>query len=339
MDHPVLARMTDGTAREATPGLTASPATVATVRSGTCGADCVADPCTLRDMRAGQRAGERHPGITLWAELAVLAHLTGWPMPIPQDPLIKLLTQWPARLRDCALSQAVDQAVASRTPLISARVSPPALAAHVVTAMRVRVSQGMWLCPEQEPQWLAPAPRLADGTVPEWEEQSQPDLAALRPLAFGLTQPSAIEQAIGTADFGAQLTHCLDQEFTYCKWPLRYLRRLGRVGPAHPATALGRPLFLVQATPGAVLLRAGQRVVQALHPDRAVSADGLGLALADVALRLALAIGPEEQAQILVTARAFVLPAPVGPGKRSRGPPYVGHGTITSTGIASYVCV
>jgi DNA helicase HerA-like ATPase len=141
MDHPVLARMTDGTAREATPGLTASPATVATVRSGTCGADCVADPCTLRDMRAGQRAGERHPGITLWAELAVLAHLTGWPMPIPQDPLIKLLTQWPARLRDCALSQAVDQAVASRTPLISARVSPPALAAHVVTAMRVRVSQ------------------------------------------------------------------------------------------------------------------------------------------------------------------------------------------------------
>jgi DNA helicase HerA-like ATPase len=333
MDHPVLARMTDGTAREATPSPTVSPATITTVRSVTCGADCQASPCTLRDMRSGQRAAERHPGMTLWAELSVLAHLTGWPMPIPRDPLIKRLNTWPARLRDCALSQAVDQAVASRTPLISARVSAPALAAHVVTAMRARVTQGMWLCPEQEPQWLAPAPGPAAGqaeTVPDWEEQHQSeDFAPLRQLVFGLADPSALEK----------LTGYLDQEFTDCKWPLRYLTRLGRVGPAHPATALGRPLLLVQAAPGAVLLRAGQRVVQALHPDRAVSADGLGLALADVALRLALAVGPEEQAQILVTARAFVLPAPVGPGKRSRRPPYVGHGTITSTGSARYVCV
>jgi hypothetical protein len=218
MDHPVLARMPDGTAREAGPPdpgplpATASPATVAAVRSVTCGADCLADPCTLRDMRAGQRAAERQPGITLWAELSVLAHLTGWPMPIPQIPLLKRLSEWPARLRDCALSHAVDAAVAARVPLICAQVSGPALASHVGTAMRARVSQGMWLCPEQEPQWRAAEP-----------EDPEP----LRQLAFGLAEPSAVERAIGTGvtttDFGSRLAGRLDQEFTDCRWPLRYL--------------------------------------------------------------------------------------------------------------------
>ncbi|MBV9796334.1 MAG: ATP-binding protein [Actinobacteria bacterium] len=234
MDHPVLARMPDGTAREAEesgqPYPAASPATVVSVRSVTCGADCVASPCTLRDLRAAQRAAESDPAITLWAELSVLAHLTGWPMPIPQPPLLKRLAGWAARRRDCALSQAVDAAVAARTPLIAGRVGAPALASHVVTAMRARVTQGTWLCPEQEPQWLAPAPRRPAGTVPDWEEDRQPaDLALLHPLAFGLTGPSAVERAIGTcvtdADFEAQLAGYLEREFTDCKWPLRYLKR------------------------------------------------------------------------------------------------------------------
>jgi uncharacterized protein len=239
MDHPLLVRMPDGTAREAArpPGAAAtmpeaSPATVAAVRSVTCGADCVARPCTLRDMRAAQRTAEHHPGVALWAELSVLAHLTGWPMPIPRDTLLDLLRDRAARLRDCALSHAVDAAVAARAPLICTRVSPPAFASHVATAMRARVTQGMWMCPEQEPKWLAPAPRPAAGqasTVPGWEEQSQPDLSALRPLAFGLTSPSAVERAIGSpgaaADFEPRLAGYLDQEFTDCRWPLRYLTR------------------------------------------------------------------------------------------------------------------
>jgi DNA helicase HerA-like ATPase len=234
MDHPLLVQMPDGTAREARggPRHQASPATVATVRSVTCGAECVASPCTLRDMRAAQRAAEHHPGITLWAELSVLAHLTGWPMPIPRASLLGLLRGLPSRLRDCALSHAVDAAVASRTPLIRARVSGPALASHVGTATRARVTQGMWMCPEQEPRWLAPAPRPAAGqadTMPGWEEQSPPDAAdAVRPLAFGLAGPSAVERVIGTnataSDFESRLAGYLDQEFTDCRWPLRYLK-------------------------------------------------------------------------------------------------------------------
>jgi DNA helicase HerA-like ATPase len=180
MDHPLLAKMPDGTAREAaaatglaSTGLTSTGPTstgptstgptsagldgVTSVRSITCGAECAARPCTLRDMRAAQRALERQPGIALWAELAVLSHLTGWAMPVPRMPLLDVLRVMPVRLRDCALSHAVDAAVASRTPLISARVSTVGLAAHVGTAMRARAARGTWTCQKEEPQWLAPA--------------------------------------------------------------------------------------------------------------------------------------------------------------------------------------
>ncbi|HYZ57087.1 MAG TPA: ATP-binding protein, partial [Streptosporangiaceae bacterium] len=160
MDYPLLAKMPDGTAREAAAADamgTATPAGVVSVRSTTCGAECVARPCTLRDMRAAQRALERYPGIALWAELSVLSHLTGWPMPVPKAPLLDLLRVMPVRLRDCALSHGVDAAVAARTPVISSRVSPVGLASHVGTAMRARVARGMWMCQKEEPRWLAPA--------------------------------------------------------------------------------------------------------------------------------------------------------------------------------------
>src|SRR5450631_1439562 len=101
----------------------------------------------------------------------------------------------------------------------------------------------------------------------------------------------------------------------------------GGVRAAHPAPALGRPLFLVQAAPHAVLLGAGQCVIEALNADRALGAHGLGLPLPDVALRLALTVGPEEEDKILLAARSSILPAPVGPGKHSRLPTHLRHGT------------
>src|SRR5262249_48991147 len=104
MDFPLLARMPDGTGREAAgpaagaaarpggpappggiggvvpPGAsredgTATPAGVVRPRSLTCGADCAGRPCTLRDMRVAQRALDEYPAIRLWAELSVVAHL------------------------------------------------------------------------------------------------------------------------------------------------------------------------------------------------------------------------------------------------------------------------
>jgi hypothetical protein len=158
MDYPLLARMPDGTGREA--GVqppTATAAGVVQPRSMTCGADCARRPCTLRDMRMAQRALDEYPGIRLWVELSVLGHLVGWPMPVPRTALLSLLQMMPSRLRDCAISHGVDSALDVRVPVIAARVSPIGLACHVSTAIRARVSRGSWLCQREEPAWLAPA--------------------------------------------------------------------------------------------------------------------------------------------------------------------------------------
>src|ERR1700728_3027999 len=108
-------------------------------------------------------------------------------------------------------------------------------------------------------------------------------------------------------------------------------RALGRVRATHPATALGRALVLVQAAPGAVLLRTGHGVVKAFEPYRAARADGLGLALPDVPLWLPLAVWAEEEHQILATTRGSVLPPPVRTGQQRRLPTHLRHGSVTST--------
>ena len=158
MDYPLLVRMPDGTGREAADhASTATPAGVVQSRSPTCGTDCTGQPCTLRDMRVAQRALDEYPGVRLWAELSVLAHLTGWPMPVPRTTLLSVLQAMPSRLRDCAISHGVDAAINVRVPVIASRVSPIGLACHVSTAIRSRVSRDAWLCQREEPRWLAPA--------------------------------------------------------------------------------------------------------------------------------------------------------------------------------------
>jgi hypothetical protein len=107
-------------------------------------------------MRAAQRAAVTDPRITVWAELSVVAHLTGWDMPRPAPVLTASLRSMGGRLRDCAISHAVDAAVAARVPAISSRVSPAALAVHVTAAMRQAIAEGTRVCEPEEPQHLAP---------------------------------------------------------------------------------------------------------------------------------------------------------------------------------------
>jgi len=158
-DCPWLARMPDGTTREAASARAAGPAAIVTVRSGSCGPDCQAAPCTLRQMRQARRAAEADPRITAWAELTVLAHLAGWAMPFPGPELTAGLRGLDRRRLDCALGHAVDDAVAARAAVISARVSPGSLAVHAVAAMRQALADGSWLCDREEPRYLAPSYR------------------------------------------------------------------------------------------------------------------------------------------------------------------------------------
>jgi hypothetical protein len=112
-------------------------------------------------MRNAQRAAEADKRITVWAELSVLAHLTGWTMPMPAPDFAAALRNLEARLRDCALSHATDAAVASRVAAICSRVSPAGLAAHVTAAMHAALDEQRWLCDRAEPAYLAPAYRWA----------------------------------------------------------------------------------------------------------------------------------------------------------------------------------
>ena len=180
MDFPILATVKDGTEREvAAPSLTGDARTVVHPRSVTCGAECRARPCTLRDMRAAQRALDSVGWVRLWAELAVLAHLTGWPIPAPKPATLAVFTALPARVRQCALSHAVDTAAARgrrrwSDGATAAIADPAALAAHTLAAMTAWAERGEWFCQPDEPGW-----RLA-GSVTE-------------DAAFGVARPSVIE--------------------------------------------------------------------------------------------------------------------------------------------------
>ena len=213
MDFPILVKIKDGTEREvASVPRTLDARTVVHPRSATCGAECEARPCTLRDMRAAQRALEEFGWVRLWAELAVLAHLTGWPMPVPKPAGMFRFRELPARVSQCATSHAVDAAVAARSAGLCQQEStaglcqqespaitdPVALASHVQAAIRARADRDQWLCSPDEPEWLLAGP-------------------VTEAVAFGVARPSAIEAA-------GPLTALLG-EFVDCRWPLEYLKR------------------------------------------------------------------------------------------------------------------
>ncbi|MFG1606083.1 ATP-binding protein [Actinoplanes sp. NPDC049265] len=240
MDYPLLVRMPDGTGTEAVnPAITADPGEVIGRRSPSCPAECRTTACTLREMRAAQRLPDRVPWLRLWAELSVLAHLTGWPIPLPLGHVWPELLAVAPRLRGCAVSHAVDAAVHARGHAIAATHSPGDLATHVTEAMLGR-SAGRPVCAMEEPRWLAapyrwslvfdalkdlrneqpdagrhprsrewetahhrpiPGATVADQfvAVRSWFEADLRDAEARRTIAFGGTAPSAIETAVGVS--------------------------------------------------------------------------------------------------------------------------------------------
>ncbi|MET7819477.1 ATP-binding protein [Micromonospora zamorensis] len=235
MDHPVLVRVPDGTDREtAAPASAADPSEIIGRRSASCGAACLAQPCTLRDIRRAQLLLADLPWLGLWGELAVVGHLTGWPTPAIRAELIQILHMMPVRLRECALSHAVDRAVAARSAQLSSRCDPDELVKHVVDSLHWTAFGGGH-CAEQEPDFLAHryrwavlrddlrveaagaegSPRSAEwarrydtgipgrtvaeqfAVVSTLFEIDQRDRAACQVVAFGSRTPSVIETAVG----------------------------------------------------------------------------------------------------------------------------------------------
>lgn len=237
MDRAVLVRVPDGTGRERGPLQLRTAHDLVGRRSGLCGSECRAVPCTLRQMRQAQRVAAETGWLSLWAELAVLGHLSGWATPLPNPRLRAQFASMPSRLRDCTLAHAVDDAVAARSPAIAPTASPAALSRHVADAM-LGMLDGARRCAIEEPEWLAspyrwvlvideltaavragadgdPHPRTQEwnarygGHLPavpraeqlalvrRWFDADTRDRHLLHLIAYGAGRSSAVERAVG----------------------------------------------------------------------------------------------------------------------------------------------
>ncbi|MWA06507.1 DUF87 domain-containing protein [Actinomadura sp. LD22] len=238
MDYPHLVRMPDGTHLEAaSTAPAASPHVLVAPRSSTCGSECRALPCTLRDMRTAQRALTDHPELVLWAELAAAAHLTGWGAPILAPAVVDTVQSMPDRLRGCAMSHAIDAAVAARSTVIPAAPNTSGLASHLLAVLEGQLV-GKTVCEGDESEYFAqsyrwclvleelqqahratpeagrhprsdewatiyersiPGDTLAEQLyrVTAWWDRGQRDQDARTAALWGTAVPSAIETAVG----------------------------------------------------------------------------------------------------------------------------------------------
>lgn len=187
MDRPLLVRMPDGRAAESSAAGVLTPVSgLVKRRSTTCGTECLAEACTLRDMRAAQHLLATQPWLVVWAELTVLAHLTGCTTPTPDHTWLSMLRNVgaPTRVLDCALSHAVDAAVAARVGLLQQKVQPEQLAEHCLHAIREGVAGEpcekvcaadslMFLA--RQYRWLQPLVALQTGDTDDPDDPAHPD--------------------------------------------------------------------------------------------------------------------------------------------------------------------
>jgi uncharacterized protein len=146
MDRPMLVHVPDGSELEEAQGIATAPVTgLIDRRSPTCGPACVTEPCTLSQMRKAQLLLAEQRWLTLWAELTVLAHLAGHTAPVVDEAQLRTIAAnapVTTQILECAISHAVDDAVAVRSPLLQPDVYPTDLARHCVTVLQSAFAGG-----------------------------------------------------------------------------------------------------------------------------------------------------------------------------------------------------
>lgn len=243
MDRPLLVRVPDG--KRAEEGA-ARPAPVTElirrVRSATCGSECQAAACRLSDIARGARLLAQYPVLTVWTELTVLAHLANNPIPLLDKRFRDiLLGAASVRTLECALSQAVERAVRTRSAQLQPAMRPWAFAAHCNTVQVNALWHGMPdSCTEDGVEFLAESYKWAKvlqvlrgdddaprhqyseawehfyrqpipgatraeqrAVVDRWHTELLRDKAARNAVVYGTSRPSALETALGVqADAG-----------------------------------------------------------------------------------------------------------------------------------------
>jgi hypothetical protein len=263
MDRPLLTAIPDGTAVEDRGGGRIAPVQeLLGRRSPTCGADCRVTACTLREMREAAHLLGAEPWLTVWAELAVLAHLVGRPMPVPTPAATEALARRriPVRQLDCALAHAVDQAVATRSAVLHPSVDHGAFATHVCGALAAALAGKPDECAEdalrflatpfrwervrrplaaaqpgggrdpRSTQWEAEFHRTIPGdtraaqlaAVELWLRRDLSDPATVAAVSYGTSRPSTIETAIGLTGDRADRVAAMLERFVDCTWPIAH---------------------------------------------------------------------------------------------------------------------
>lgn len=158
---------------------------------------------------------DEDPVLVVWAELSVVAHLIGEPMPIPTSEQLDALARFDPRHRECTLSHAVDAAVAVRTPAFARQLSPDALAVHINQAMNACVI----------------GTESADDSYDwrRWMIASGSRESDRRLVILGTDRPSRLEKAIGCSAGDPTWPIRLDRSltaFVSYQWPIDQLQRL-----------------------------------------------------------------------------------------------------------------
>lgn len=156
MDRPLLVEIPDGGEAERLAGVTAPVDRLIGRRSATCGRDCLSRACTLTEMTAARRVLAQRPVLTLLAELTVVAHLVNHPNPTLDPGERRLLADLDERLLDCAVSHAVDEAVAVRSGQLQPDTSGEDLARHCCEVLRESLARdGANVCPDDDWGFIA----------------------------------------------------------------------------------------------------------------------------------------------------------------------------------------
>ncbi len=110
-------------------------------RSAACGPACLTGrACTLLELRAADllAAAPEDAWLRVWAEVLVLAFLTGRPLPVVPAALRSRWETLEPRLRECALATAADRSLRGRALAVRASYDPQRLAAAIsATALRL----------------------------------------------------------------------------------------------------------------------------------------------------------------------------------------------------------
>jgi hypothetical protein len=147
MDRPVLVAV--DAALPASRGTHQQLEVPVRARSDACPASCGVAPCTLQQLEMARHL-EQFPSVRLWAEVAVVAHLTGEQIGTPAGSWFTVLRAIDPRQASCAIGLAVDDSVDRRSNAIRLDYDPRKLKRHVAGLLVKQLEIGRGL---RRPAW------------------------------------------------------------------------------------------------------------------------------------------------------------------------------------------